>query len=294
MTYLLLANSRAGGHDDTVVATAAGELGRSGDVEVADCADGLDPVLDRADGRTLVVAGGDGTLHALVQRLWDRGELGESTLGILPLGTGNDLAHGLGVPLDPVGAAAAVRFGEPCSVDLVVADDGTVVVNAAHAGVGAEAGVRAAPLKRFLGPYAYHVGAALAGARTDGWRMSVEVDGERVGGDVVLLAAVMNGSTIGGGSPLAPAADPTDGVVHVVVACTDGLAGRVELARGLRTGTHLDVSGVTCTTGTEVRITGEPVRHNVDGELSDPMPARTYRVVPGAWRVVRARAAAGS
>lgn len=293
MTHLLLANTLAGSHDEAVLEQVTAELRRSGDVEVADCADGIDEALDRVDGRVLVVAGGDGTIHQVVQHLHDRGELGSTTVGILPLGTGNDLAHGLGIPLEPVGAAAAIRFGEPRSVDLVVADDGTVVVNAAHAGVGAEAGVRAAPLKRYLGPYAYHVGAALAGARNDGWRIVVEVDGERVGTDVVLMVGVMNGSTIGGGSPLAPAADPSDGLAHVVVACTDGLAHRVEFARGLRTGTHLDVTGVTCTTGTTVRISGEAVRHNVDGELTDPLPERTYTLLPAAWSVLRARGGSG-
>lgn len=289
MSWLVLANSLAGSHDEATVDRAVAELRRSGDVEVADCADGLDAALDRARGRTVVSAGGDGTLHALVQALWDRDELAGTVIGVLPLGTGNDLARGLGVPLDPVGAAAAIRFGTPRPVDLLVDDRGMVVVNAAHAGVGAEAGMRAAPLKRWLGPFAYHVGAVLAGARNDGWRIAVEVDGERVGSDVVLMVGVMNGPTIGGGSALAPDADPTDGLAHVVVACTSGLAHRVEFARGLRTGTHLEVTGVTCTTGTEIRISGEPIRHNVDGELSDPVASRTYRVVPGAWQAVTAR-----
>lgn len=289
MSWLVLANSLAGSHDQATVDRAVAELRRSGDVEVADCADGLDAALDRARGRTVVSAGGDGTLHALVQALWDRDELAGTVIGVLPLGTGNDLARGLGVPLDPVGAAAAIRFGTPRPVDLLVDDRGMVVVNAAHAGVGAEAGMRAAPLKRWLGPFAYHVGAVLAGARNDGWRIAVEVDGERVGSDVVLMVGVMNGPTIGGGSALAPDADPTDGLAHVVVACTSGLAHRVEFARGLRTGTHLEVTGVTCTTGTEIRISGEPIRHNVDGELSDPVASRTYRVVPGAWQAVTAR-----
>lgn len=290
MSWLVLANSLAGSHDEATVERAATELRRSGEVEVADCADGLDAALDRADGRIVVSAGGDGTLHALVQALWDRGELADTVLGVLPLGTGNDLARGLGVPLDPVGAASAIRFGTPRPVDLLVDDRDKVVVNAAHAGVGAEAGVRAAPLKRWIGPFAYHVGAVLAGARNDGWRIAVEVDGSRVGGDVVLMVGVMNGPTIGGGSALAPAADPTDGLAHVVVACTSGIAHRVEFARGLRTGTHLEVTGVTCTTGTEIRIAGEPIRHNVDGELSEPVADRTYRLVPQAWQVVTAPA----
>ena len=55
-----------------------------------------------------MVAGGDGSLHAVVTALHRRHELAERTLGLIPLGTGNDFARALDIPLDPAEAAAAL------------------------------------------------------------------------------------------------------------------------------------------------------------------------------------------
>ena len=176
MAFLVLTTTRAGSADAERVAAAVAELARAGPTEVAEAEDSTS--LDRVDGRVLVVAGGDGSVHALVGRLRGRGELATTTIGLVPLGTGNDLARGLGLPLDPVAAARRVVDGTPMAADLLVADDGEVVVNAAHAGVGAEAARRSARLKRALGPLAYPVGAALAGVTAGGWRLRDEADGE--------------------------------------------------------------------------------------------------------------------
>ena len=57
-------------------------------------------MLHRAGCRRIVVAGGDGSLHAVVTALHRRHELASRTLGLIPLGTGNDFARTLGIPLD--------------------------------------------------------------------------------------------------------------------------------------------------------------------------------------------------
>ncbi len=246
----------------------------------------LDRALDRLDGRTLVVAGGDGSLHFAVQRLWDRGELGEVTLGLVPLGTGNDFARGLGLPLDPREAASVAATGKARRLDVLVGDDGGVVVNMAHAGLGAEAAEDAKALKKRLGPVAYPVGALIAAVRDQGWELEVSVDGAAVGGDAELMVGVGNGKTIGGGTPLCPDANPDDGLLDVVVVNATGPASRVAFASALRKGRHLGRDDVHHARGREVRISGDPVRHNVDGEIGGELSDRTYRVVPSAWSLL--------
>lgn len=285
--FLVLASSRAGSADADRVAGAVAELATHAPTELAATTDesSLDGALDRCGRRTLVVAGGDGSVHTVVGRLRERGELGDATVAVVPLGTGNDLARGLGLPLDAVGAAQRIARGAVVPADLVAGDDGSVVVNAVHAGVGADAARRASSLKRALGPLAYPVGAAVAGVAADGWSLRVEVDGEVLADERLLMVGVGNGPTIGGGAPLHPAARVDDGRLDVVVVAATAPAGRFGFARALRRGRHLSRSDVRYAQGTVVRISGAPARHVVDGEVTEPLIERTYRVLPGAWRV---------
>src|SRR3712207_1932827 len=134
--HLLVVSRRAGSTDDEEVSAAVAVLG----AELALCTapDDLEHALDRLDGRTLVIAGGDGSLHLAVTKLHLRGTLAHTRIGLVPLGTGNDLARALGIPLDPAQAAVLVRNGEGRPTDLVLDDAGGVVVNTAHVGIGAD------------------------------------------------------------------------------------------------------------------------------------------------------------
>jgi diacylglycerol kinase family enzyme len=252
----------------------------------------------------------------------------------VPLGTGNDLARTLGIPLDdPAAAARVVLSGRPRQLDLFDDDAGGLVVNAVHVGIGAQAGEAAADWKHVLGPAAYAVGSLVAGATSPGWALQLEVDGARVqrpgdlgrgdldggdadggdldGGDLdpddleaddpgaddpgaddpdaddlVLMVALGNGRTIGGGAQLIPAAEPDNGVIDVVVSWTTGPAARMGFAGDLRTGEHTDRPDVATARGRQVRVSGELFPVNADGELSSPVSERTWTVRPGAWAVV--------
>jgi diacylglycerol kinase family enzyme len=247
----------------------------------------LDAALTGLDGRIPVVAGGDGSLHLVVNRLRRAGRLDQVTLGLLPLGTGNDFARAARVPLDPLAAAVALTTARPRRFDLLEDDTGRVVVNAAHAGLGAEAAAAAADHKPRLGALAYPLGALLAGLREEGWVLRVSVDGTPYAiGERLLMVGVANGPTIGGGTPLCPMARADDGRLDVVVVAAVGPAARVGFAAALRVGTHLDRDDMHHLRGTRVQVSGEPVRHNVDGELDGEVTDRGYRVLPGAWSLL--------
>lgn len=291
MTHLLVANAAAGSTEDEALqaATAALEAGDpTADVELVRCQhpDDLEAALDRLGGRVLVMAGGDGSLHLAVNRLHDRGELADATLGLVPLGTGNDLARGVGIPLDPAEAGTVLVAGARRRLDVLVDDAGGVVVNATHAGLGAEAADKAEGMKSALGPLAYPLGALVAGVRAAGWQLRVEVDGSPVHDGPTLLVGVGNGPSIGGGTMLCPDAVPDDGLLDVVVATGVAATERVAFATALRKGAHTARDDVLVARGVEVTITGDPVRHDVDGELTDELASRTYRVEPAAWTLI--------
>jgi YegS/Rv2252/BmrU family lipid kinase len=295
---LVVTNASAGSADDERVAAAVAVLREAADVREESCSDpdDLDRLLDRAGDRTLVVVGGDGSVHTTVAALHRRQELtADRPLGLVPLGTGNDLARTLGIPLDPADAARALLTGRPRRLDLVVDDAGGVVVNAVHLGVGAEAAERAMALKDRLGKGAYAVGGVLAGATATGWDLRVEVDGEPVHtDDPVLMVGVANGRTIGGGSELAPGAEPDDGLLDVVVATSTGPVARLRFGVAMREGDHVEREDVVVVRGRTVAVTGDPFPVNADGELDGPLSARTWTVRPAAWSLLTPSPSAGS
>ena len=72
-------------------------------------------------------------------------------------------------------------------------------------------------------------------------------------------------------------------MLDVIVSCATGPAARVAFGSALRSGTHVEREDVVTARGSEVRITGDPVRYDADGELSDEVGDRTYRIEPSAW-----------
>lgn len=287
---LLIANSSAGTAADDAVKTVETVLGARCKFEVSrpDGPDELTEVLRRRGGREVVVLGGDGSLHLAVQALYDLGDLTDTVIGLVPMGTGNDFARTMRLPLDPEAAAQVVLDGSARRIDLMVDGDGGVVVNAAHVGVGAEAGKEAKDLKPKLGKLAYAAGAAKAGSAVEGWLIEVVVDGETINDSAtdVLMIGIANGATVGGGTRLAPDARPDDGLADVIVSRAVGRLARVSYAAQLVIGRHLDRDDVIAVRGREIHIHGDPAPVNTDGELEDDVSDRSWRVLPGAWQII--------
>lgn len=288
---LVISNAKAGSADEHVLQEVLDVLRRGGtDVrsEPLGNPDDLDALLGAHPRRLPVAAGGDGTLHLLVAALHARGELASRVIGLVPLGTGNDFARTVGIPLTAAAAARVVLQGSPHELDLLTDDADGVVINAVHLGIGAQGAREGEPLKPVLGMLAYRVGALLAGLRTPGWPLRVGVDGVTItdGSQRVLQVGVLNGRTIGGGTPLAPHAEPDDGLADVVVSTATGPMARMRYARLLRQGRHAEHPDVVLTRGRTVELAGPPVPINSDGELGDGVSHRRWTVRPRAWRIL--------
>ncbi|HSK23432.1 MAG TPA: diacylglycerol kinase family protein [Egicoccus sp.] len=286
--FVLLVNRAAGSSEDAVIDQVALLLRTAGhEVEIRACGhpDDVDDVVATVGDRTLVVCGGDGSLHLAVGRLRSAGRL-DVAVGLIPLGTGNDFARAVGIPLDDAGAAVEhLLASDPRPMDLLVGGDDRACVNALHLGLGATAAARADAMKDSLDDLAYPLGAILAGLTAGGTQMRVEVDGEVVADGQTLLVAVCNGTGFGGGARIAPDADPADGLLDVVVAQATGPLARAAFGLALQRGTHLEREDVHLARGRRVVIEGEDLRDDVDGELGEPGAATpAWQVDAGAWR----------
>jgi diacylglycerol kinase (ATP) len=283
---VLVANAKAGTHEQEALDAALEVLRARSQVEVVETStpEELDDVCVRMEGRTVVVAGGDGSLHAVVNALHRLGVLEEVRLGLIPLGTGNDFARGVGLPLEPAEAAEVVVADHRVPIDLAVDDTGTVVVNNAHLGVGAEASRAADKWKPRLGRVGYALGALSAGYDPKFLKLTVTVDGrEVVRRRRVAQVAIGNGSNVGGGTELIPGADPVDGALTVIVSRARGRLRRFAYVARLRRGKHHLMREVDRTTGCEVVVEGEPFYVITDGEISEEScTRRSWRLVSGA------------
>ncbi|HET9871794.1 MAG TPA: diacylglycerol kinase family protein [Propionibacteriaceae bacterium] len=288
-SILLVTNVQAGTADEGLAA-ALDALRSDADVEVCrtSSADDLDNVLRRRQSRILVVAGGDGSLHSAVEALNRRDELEAVVLGLIPLGTGNDFARGIGIPLDPAAAARVVLQGRAGKVDLILDSVGGVVVNNVHAGVGVEASRRAAKWKQRVGRAGYVLGLLHAAFRAPYLRVRVEVDGTVIadGDRPVLEVSVGNGATVGGGLPLNPAADPQSGRLDVMVSFAVGSVERVGYGVDILRSRHTERPDAVHRRARTVTIAGEPFHCSADGEIQGPEQGRTWTIAPSALEMV--------
>ena len=321
---LVITNRNAGSADDEAINRALKVLREDAWAEVRSTGslEQLSDALADTGDRTIVVAGGDGSLHAVVQALHDLGKLDESTLALLPLGTGNDFARTLDIPRSARRSARVVLEGSPRRTDVIVDDEGRITVNSVHIGAGADAGDRGArwkarlqqvsdvvrlgpiglgpvnlgPLglgtarlgRANLGRFGYPVGAVQMAIYPPVLSVKVEVDGELVAGahEKVLMVALGNGATVGGGTPLTPDADPHDGLIDVLIATPASVLDQLEYFVHLQAGSHEAYAKARIVRGRTVTISGSPFDVNSDGEIDGPVTERTWRIVPDAYDMV--------
>ena len=228
----------------------------------------------------VIIGGGDGTLNAAAPALVETG----LPLGILPLGTANDLARTLEIAPDPVAAARIIATGSTRRLDLGEVN-GKLFWNVASIGLSADLAKEiTSETKKRWGKLGYGIAAIRLLARMRPFTAEITHDGvtERV---KTVQIAVGNGRHYGGGMIVEASADLDDGVLHFYSLEIDHWWKLLALFPAFRRGTHgkwRDVRAFECT---EVEIRTRKRRNiNTDGELTECTPAR-FRVRPKAIKV---------
>jgi diacylglycerol kinase (ATP) len=236
----------------------------------------------------VVAAGGDGTINEIVNGL--ASDFARARLGIIPLGTGNDLARTLAIPADPLAALDIVRCGAEHRLDLMRAEtvgQATYGINVAAGGFSGQVGeVLTEELKAGWGPLAYLLGAARVVPDLASYKTTIAWDDGPVERVEALNIVVANGRTAAGGFQVAPLANPEDGLLDVIVVRYGDVLDLAGIAARLLAGNYLSSEQVMHRRARHVHIASQPgMWFNVDGELFTSQPI-TFTVVPQALRVV--------
>jgi diacylglycerol kinase (ATP) len=254
----------------------------SGTAAPAACRAALD-----AGATALVAVGGDGTVHLALQAVAGT----PVPFGIVPAGTGNDIAANLGLPAGPLDAAEliayALRTDRTRAVDLGrVSGSGDVRWFAGVLGAGFDAIVneRANGMRFPRGPRRYDVAILAELARLRPRTYKLGLDGTVHAVDAVLVA-VANTACYGGGFRICPAADATDGLLDVVVGGRFTRTGLVRILPHVRRGTHLGHPLVTAHQARTVTLDAPGITSYADGERVGPLPV-TAACVPGALQLL--------
>ncbi len=164
----------------------------------------------------IIAGGGDGTINEVVNGLMSLPEDQRVPLGVLPLGSANDFANGVGLPLEPLPALKMAMNALPVETDVVCSGQ-QYFVNMASCGIGAEVtSTTPEPLKRFLGGGAYSLMGALKAWSYQPYQGQLRWPEGHSRAPLFLLA-VANGTQAGGGQCLAPSARLDDGLLDVLI-----------------------------------------------------------------------------
>ncbi len=231
--------------------------------------------------KKIVAVGGDGTVRKSAQVIMGRNDV---AMGILPFGTGNDLARALKIPFDPCGALNVLFEGRVRPMDMGIAN-GCAFANVAGFGFDTEVIVRTEKFKRrFGGMLPYILGVIQALVSLKPIRMHLTADGREIYVEA-LLVAVANGTHYGGGMYVSPSSDPFDGKLDVCLVKKVGLIKLLFLLPAFIKGHHINKKPVDYFSTRELRIESS-VNHsiNLDGELGSSTPV-TFGIIPGALNI---------
>jgi YegS/Rv2252/BmrU family lipid kinase len=249
------------------------------------------------DGYDMVIAlGGDGTVHEVVNGLMQVPAEKRPILGVVPLGSGNDFAHAVGVPDKADHALAHALRSDPSTIDvgLLTDEQGRKEYFDNTLGIGFDALVTIhshhLPVLRGFLMYLVAVIQTII-LNFNPARLQVETDKENWDENTIMLT-LCNGPREGGGFHVAPDASPNDGILHYAAVRKISRPMMFRLIPEVMNGTHGRFKCVRMGNFTRLSLTSDkPLYIHTDGEIYTDFGSNlrklSVEIKPGALKIVR-------
>ena len=222
-----------------------------------------------------VIAGGDGSVHQAVNGLLKIPENQRPVLGILPVGTANDLAFALRLPQSIPEACKVIAKGNIILIDTGQVND-RYFVNVASAGLLTDVSQKVdTRVKNTLGQLAYFLKGIETLPSFRPFNIEFEQDGQHYAEEVVLLMAV-NGHSVGGQRQLVPKASLTDGKLDIVIVPESGWPETIRLLLNVLRKERIESEKIIAFQTTELTVkTDRVIQSDLDGEYG---PESAWRI----------------
>jgi len=241
-------------------------------------------MADKASSEFEVIAaaGGDGTLHEIVNGLKDK----PNKLALIPEGTGNDFARAMNIPADTESALQMLFRNKTRKIDVCRIND-RWFHNGAGIGFDAWAVENAARVTRLRGNAVYWYSILRTLISYKPVQVSLQLNGETLNNDFFMIT-IANGTALGGGFMLTPDAEMDDGLFDL---CIIENTSRLSVARNLLkvfSGKHKDDPRVQMKRADKVTVTSEEgFAVHADGELISLKETELHaEIIPGALEFV--------
>ncbi len=249
-------------------------------------------------GYEMVIAmGGDGTVHEVINGIMQLPEHKRPVLGVVPVGSGNDFAHAIGVPTPSDHALAQALHGEPSTVDIGVMTDEhgrrEYFDNTLGIGFDAVVTIRSHKLPVLRG-FLMYLTAVIQTILLNHDPAGVEFETEKEKWqDEILMCTLCNGGREGGGFMLSPDSVIQDGLLEYVTVRKVSRLMMFRLVPEFMKGTHRRFTRQ-IHMGAFRRLTmtaDRPLYIHADGEIYTSFGSNlrklSFEVLPDALRVVR-------
>lgn len=249
-------------------------------------------------GYDMVIAmGGDGTVHEIVNGLMQLPENKRPILGVVPVGSGNDFAHAIGVPKPSDHALAHALTGETSAIDLGLMTDEhgrkEYFDNTLGIGFDAVVTIRSHKLLLLRG-FIMYLTAVIQTIllNHDPAHVQIQTDSETID-ESVLMTTICNGGREGGGFMLSPDSKMTDGIMEFLLVRKVSRAMMFRLVPEFMSGTHRRFTKQIRMGACKkfAMISDRPLYIHADGEIFTSFGSNlrkvTFEILPGALKVVR-------